>query len=57
MFRGEIKKNISNKKFEFLDKGQIKYQFLTNLKLKTPKHQNINLEIEFGADFFLQNTL
>jgi len=42
----------SHKKFEFFDKGQIKYEFLTRLKLKTPKHQNINLEIEFWA-FFL----
>jgi len=37
----------SHKKIEFFDKGRIKYEFLTRLKLKTPKHQNINLEIEF----------
>jgi len=43
----EQKNNISHKKFEFFDKGQIKYEFLTRLKFKTQKHQNINLKIEF----------
>jgi len=43
----EQKKNISHKKFEFLDKGRIKYEFLTRLKLKTRKYQYINLKIEF----------
>ena len=33
------KNNISHKKFEFFDKGRIKYEFLTRLKLNTPKHQ------------------
>ena len=40
MFR--TKKNISHKKFEFFDKGRIKYEFLTRLKLKIPKNQPRN---------------
>jgi len=38
----EQKKNIFHKKFEFFDKRRIKYEFLTRLKLKTPKHQPKN---------------
>ena len=48
----EQKNNIFHKKFEFFDKGRIKYEFLTRLKLKTRKHQNINLKIEFCVVFF-----
>jgi len=36
------KNKICHKKFEFFDKGWIKYEFLTRLKLKTPKHQPKN---------------
>jgi len=41
------KNNISHKKLEFSDEGRIKYEFFTRQKLKKPKNQNINLEIEF----------
>jgi len=56
MFR--TKNNISYKKFEFFDKGRIKYELLTRLKIefKTRKHQNVNLEIEFWSGF-LQTAL
>jgi len=52
----EQKNNISHKNFEFFDKGRIKYEFLTRLKFKTRKHQNIDLEIEFWSGF-LQTAL
>jgi len=55
MFRTK-KEHLPQKKIEFFDKGQIKYGFLTRLKLKTPKHKNVNLEIEFLA-VFLQTPL
>ena len=38
----EQKSNIFHQKFEFFDKGQIKYEFLTRLKFKTQKHQPKN---------------
>jgi len=36
--------------------GQIKYEFLTRLKFKTRKHQNVDLKIEFWSGF-LQTAL